>query len=78
MDIVPAPAVDSAVPPDLWPAFDALQGVPTLVVRGATSDTLSPQCVQEMQARKPDLRSVEVPGRGHAPTLDEPVARGGN
>lgn len=66
---------DSAVPPALWPAFDALAAIPTLVVRGAISDILSAEYVQEMQARKPDLRSVEVPGRGHAPTLDEPAAR---
>lgn len=66
---------DSAVPPDLWPAFDALQDIPTLAVRGAISDILSPQCVREMKTHKPDLRAIEVPGRGHAPTLDEPAAR---
>lgn len=66
---------ENAVPPDLWPAFAALKDIPTLVVHGVLSDILSSQCVQEMQARKPDLRVAEVPRRGHAPTLDEPEAR---
>jgi len=67
-------AQDAAVPPDLWPAFAALATTPTLVVRGALSDILSEACVAEMRARKPDLESVEVPQRGHAPMLDEPAA----
>ena len=69
-----ANASDSAVPPDLWPAFAALRDVPTLVIRGALSDVLSRDCVAAMHARKPDLRSVEVVDRGHAPALDEPGA----
>lgn len=66
---------NNAVPPDLWPAFEALADIPTLVVRGALSDILSAQCLQDMQARKPDLRCIEIAARGHAPTLDEPAAR---
>jgi pimeloyl-ACP methyl ester carboxylesterase len=62
------------VPIDLWPAFDAMKGLPILVVRGATSDILAPQCVAEMRRRRPELTAVEVPNRGHAPMLDEPVA----
>lgn len=62
-------------PVDLWPAYAALAGIPTLVIRGATSDILAPDCVAEMKRRKPDLVAVEVPNRGHAPMLDEPVAR---
>ncbi len=64
-----------AVPPDLWPVFDASAGIPTLVIRGELSDILSPLCVASMQARRKDLQFVEVPGRGHAPTLDELVCR---
>jgi pimeloyl-ACP methyl ester carboxylesterase len=64
----------TAVPTDLWPTFEAMTGVPTLVVRGALSDILSAQTVAEMGRRHEGLRSVEVPGRGHAPTLTEPEA----
>lgn len=65
---------DAAVPPDLWPAFAALAEIPTLVVRGAMSDILAPECVAEMLARKPDLQVAEIDNRGHAPILDEPAA----
>jgi len=65
----------SAPPPDLWPSFQGLAAIPTLVIRGSTSDILDLDCVAEMQRRKPDLKVVEVPGIGHAPMLDEPVAR---
>jgi pimeloyl-ACP methyl ester carboxylesterase len=60
--------------PDMWPLFAALRSIPTLLVRGATSDILSADCAAQMRARKPDLRVVEAPDRGHAPMLDEPEA----
>jgi pimeloyl-ACP methyl ester carboxylesterase len=66
-----APAVAA---PDLWPVFRALAAVPTLVLRGASSDILSRATLDRMQAEKPDLVSVEVPNRGHVPLLDEPEA----
>lgn len=67
------------VPPDLWPLWEALAGKPVLVIRGAVSDLLSPETVAEMErrhARFPGGRfsAVDVPGRGHAPLLDEPAA----
>ena len=74
---ISAPLTDdqaSAVPPDLWPVFDAMADVPTLVVRGVTSDILSRQTLQEMRKRHHDFASVEIPDRGHAPTLDEALA----
>jgi pimeloyl-ACP methyl ester carboxylesterase len=64
-----------AVPPDLWPLFDAISAIPMLVIRGATSDILAPACVASMREKKPDLQFVEVLDRGHAPTLNEPAAR---
>ena len=82
-DGMPVPAYDPAVSEslrqsnvmvDLWPAFDAMSGLPMLVVRGATSDILAPECVAEMRQRRPDLTAVEVPNRGHAPMLDEAEA----
>ena len=66
-------APETAAPADLWPLFDQIT-VPMLVIRGALSDILSAATVQEMRRRKPQLLSVEVPGRGHAPMLDEPAA----
>jgi pimeloyl-ACP methyl ester carboxylesterase len=57
---------------DLWPVFNALNGIPTLVVHGEISDLLSAETVAAMKAANPALESVTVPAVGHAPTLDEP------
>jgi len=46
-----------------------------LVLRGEISDILAGDCVAEMCSRKADLQYAEIPRRGHAPTLDEPVSR---
>lgn len=62
----------NAAPPNLWLAFEALRGVPMLLVRGELSDLLSPDTVKQMQARNHALQVVTVPRVGHAPTLDEP------
>lgn len=61
--------------PDLWPLFGLLAAVPTLAIRGETSDILSAATFAKMAQLKPDLRTLLVPGRGHAPTLDEPACR---
>ncbi len=60
--------------PDLWPLFDALDGLPLAVIRGANSDLLSRATVAEMARRRPDMIVAEVPDRGHVPFLDEPEA----
>jgi pimeloyl-ACP methyl ester carboxylesterase len=63
-----------AAAPDLWPAFLALAaGRPLLAVRGEDSDILRIATLRRMAAEASDLTSVEVPGVGHAPTLEEPV-----
>lgn len=67
-------AAPTAAAPDLWPVFATLMPVPTLVLRGASSDILSAATLDRMQAMKPDLVRVEVPNRGHVPLLDEPEA----
>jgi pimeloyl-ACP methyl ester carboxylesterase len=59
---------------DLWPAFRALDGIPSLLVHGEISDLLSAETVERMKAEVPSLESVTVPNVGHAPTLDEPEA----
>ena len=72
----PFAADDGATPaPDLWPLFDALAGRPVLVVRGGASDILSRETANAMAARHQGLDLLTLPGIGHAPTLDEPVAR---
>ena len=50
-------------------------GRPLLLLRGAISDLLTPETVAGMRERAPQLVVVEVPDRGHAPTLDEPASR---
>ncbi|MBL3597959.1 alpha/beta hydrolase [Rhodovulum sulfidophilum] len=60
--------------PDLWPLFDALDGLPLALIRGAHSDILSPETASEMQRRRPDMIFAEIPDRGHTPFLDEPAA----
>ena len=65
------------VPPsaaDPWAIWPAMNDVPVLVLRGETSDILSTETLQRMHEEKPDLIAVTVPGRGHAPLLDEPAA----
>ena len=64
----------AAPPPSMIPLFEALARVPVLVIRGADSDILSRDGLATMQRIKPDLIAAEVPGMGHAPTLDEPEA----
>ena len=58
--------------PDLWPLFDALDGLPLALIRGANSDLLSRETADEMARRRPDMIRADVSGRGHVPFLDEP------
>ncbi|MEY4976659.1 MAG: Haloalkane dehalogenase [Pseudomonadota bacterium] len=57
----------------LWDDYDALQ-LPVLMLRGAHSDLVLPETVQRMRQRGPgargQLRTIEVPGCGHAPALN--------
>jgi pimeloyl-ACP methyl ester carboxylesterase len=62
------------VPIDPWDLFRALT-MPGLLLRGQLSDVLTEETVACMRSVKPDLEVVRVPDRGHAPLLDEPVAR---
>ena len=58
----------------LWQAYDRLQ-CPTLLLRGAESDLLSPATAHAMTQRGPRARLVEFAGVGHAPTLVQPDQR---
>jgi pimeloyl-ACP methyl ester carboxylesterase len=65
-----------ALIPNLWPYFRALaRKKPTLLLRGATSDLLSPAIVAKMKKAAPAMAYAEVSGVGHAPMLDEAESR---
>jgi pimeloyl-ACP methyl ester carboxylesterase len=71
------PAVRSAAatPPPMAP-WDAYRAVscPVLIVRGANSDVLGVETATAMAEAHPGTRIAEVPGVGHAPSLNEPEA----
>ncbi len=54
--------------PLLWMLWDAIR-CPTLVLRGAQSDLLSPATAAAMAARGPKPAVIEIPGVGHAPMM---------
>jgi pimeloyl-ACP methyl ester carboxylesterase len=55
---------------NLWPIYDRIC-CPTLVVRGADSDLLTPETLQAMAARGPRPQTVEIENVGHAPMFLE-------
>ncbi len=55
--------------PELWPQFQALAGLPAMVIRGELSDLLAESTVNEMRSRHPRLTALTVRGQGHAPLL---------
>ena len=61
---------------DLWPHYDSIE-IPVLCLRGADSDLVLRETVEEMKRRGPGarglLRVVEVAGCGHAPALNVPA-----
>ena len=58
----------------LWQAYDSLK-LPTLLLRGAESDLLSPATAAAMVQRGPKARLHEFAGVGHAPMLVQPEQR---
>ncbi len=59
-------------PPDYWPLYRSLRGLPVLAIRGGLSEVLSPATFARMALEKPDLVQLTLPDVGHAPMLDEP------
>ncbi len=55
----------------LWQSYDAVK-CPTLVLRGADSDLLTPATASAMAQRGPRAQVHEFAGVGHAPTLVRP------
>src|SRR5262249_2360847 len=69
-------APDRPLPrPDPEAAWSMLPRIPcpTLLVRGAASDILSPETAARMLRDIPDCRLVEVPDAGHSVPLDNPT-----
>ncbi len=56
----------------MWPLFGMLSDIPMLVIRGELSNTLTAECVEQMQRRNPKLPAATIPRRGHCPNLSEP------
>lgn len=56
---------------DLWEPLPRI-ACPTLIVRGAESDILSPDVAKKMTERLPDGRLVEIAGAGHTVPADRP------
>ncbi len=56
---------------DLWPLFEALDGLSVALLRGENSRLLTPDAVRRMQAHRPDVMFSQVPDRAHIPLLDE-------
>ncbi|MEM1273853.1 MAG: alpha/beta hydrolase [Pseudomonadota bacterium] len=70
-----AASFDTSKPaPDLWPLFDAFEGLPLALLRGAGSNILTEATAQDMIQRRPDMLFAELADRGHVPFLDEPGA----
>jgi pimeloyl-ACP methyl ester carboxylesterase len=55
----------------LWHGYDQIR-CPTLLLRGAESDLLSPETAAQMTQRGPRARLQEFAGVGHAPMLVQP------
>ena len=53
---------------DLWKTWAEIR-CPTLVLRGAESGVLSHETLMQMQALRPGVEVLELPGIGHAPAL---------
>lgn len=60
--------------PDLWPGWNALAAIPTLLVHGALSDLLTDPIIAKMRSAHPKLKYVRVENTGHAPFMTEPDA----
>jgi pimeloyl-ACP methyl ester carboxylesterase len=68
---IPFRTAAAAPSADLWGLWDAIR-CPTLLLRGAESDLLSPQTAAAMQSRGPKPQLIEFAGIGHAPMLLTP------
>lgn len=70
------PAIATSIPLEdfvqdinLWALWEPVKAVPTLLIRGESSDILTRETAMAMQAAHPNLALHEVEGAGHAPAL---------
>jgi pimeloyl-ACP methyl ester carboxylesterase len=63
--------------PDLWPLWITLRSMPMLAIRGEHSDVLTGATLARMAQEHPNLQTLIVPNRGHAPTLEEDLCIAG-
>ena len=68
------PFAESPTAVNLWPFFKKLKRIPSLAIRGETSDLLSEETFVQMKYAVPKVEQVTVKDRGHAPHLDESEA----
>lgn len=72
---IPVRSVASAsVPVNMWSMFETTKNAPILVIRGEVSTLFPHETLTKMKEQHPMCVAIEVPNRGHAPILDEPVA----
>jgi len=69
-----APGSEAVAPPELWDLWAGLSAIPMLAIRGGLSDLLSADTLNRMADTHPQITTVTLPDRGHAPILDEPAA----
>lgn len=55
--------------PTLWPWYEALKDLRTLIIRGENSDLLSTETCTEMRAHNPAAKLFIAQGEAHAPML---------
>jgi len=58
-------------PRDVWQALGTVS-VPTLVIRGGDSDTLTSEALERARLTVPDSHTEELPGTGHLFPLEQP------
>ncbi len=55
--------------PELWEQFDLFRSHPLMTIRGENSVLLTPEILDRMKARNPDMEIRLVADQGHAPLL---------
>jgi pimeloyl-ACP methyl ester carboxylesterase len=70
------PAITASFPKDkpiqdvnLWALWEKIQPIPTLLLRGESSDILTRETALSMKEQHPQLQFEEISGCGHAPAL---------